>query len=305
MNKNILITGGTGLVGSDITNLLLQNNNTVFATGRKEPVVANDNLHFIRFDIANDNFEKLKNALPSIDGIIHAAAYVGPTNTPEETEYCRKANIEFTNSLFQYASSLDKNIPVIYISSFSVLAKPLITPIKEDHIAIPKSFYALSKYYGELFLKSPAKAKGIRPIVFRISSPVGKKVEQLSNVVSKWIDLASKGKSLTIQGSGEKTQDFVSTEDIANAVMLALDYKDTKGVYNITSGNSISINELANEITSFFHVQAEHKGEDVNENDKWNISIEKAEKELGYKPKFSSADCIKNLLHCSFENRNT
>jgi UDP-glucose 4-epimerase len=305
MGKNILITGGTGLVGSEITHLLLQRNHNVFVVGRKEPSITNTNLHFIQFDIANDNLEKLKSTLPPIDAIIHAAAYVGATNTPEETEYCRKANIDFTNNLFQYASSLNKNIPVIYISSFSVLAKPLITPINEEHVVIPKSFYALSKYYGELFLKSPAKTKGIRPIVFRISSPIGKKVEQLSNVVGKWIDLASKGKNLTIQGNGERIQDFVSTEDIAAAVLLALQNNNTKGVYNIASGNSISMNELANEITSFFLTQAEHKGEDANEKDKWIISIEKAQKDLGYQPKFSSIDSIKNLLHSSFENRNT
>ena len=302
MSKNILVTGGTGLVGSEIVNQLLQKGYTVFEISRSKPSTEFENLHWMHFDIAEDKIEKLTGALPSIDGIVHAAAYVGPTNTPEETEYCRKANIDFTNALFQYASSLNKNIPVIYISSFSVLAKPLLTPITEEHIAIPKSFYALSKYYGELFLKSPAKVKSIRPIVLRISSPIGKKVEQLGNVVGKWIDLASKGKTLTIQGNGERVQDFVSTEDITHAVILALENNTAKGTYNIASGNGITMNELANEISSFFHVATQHSGDDTNEKDKWIISIEKAQKELGYKPKFNSIDCIKTLLHTNFEN---
>lgn len=304
MGKSILVTGGTGLVGSEIVKQLLQNNYTVNELSRHEPTLKHDNLHWIKFDIASDSFEKLKSTLPPIDALVHAAAYVGTTNTPEEVDYCRKVNIDFTNALFQYASSLSKNIPIVYISSFSMLAKPLITPITEEHVAIPKSFYALSKYYGELFLKSPAKAKGVRPIVFRISSPIGKKVEQLSNVVGKWIDMASKGKSLTIQGTGERMQDFVSTEDIGHAVLLALENTNVKGVYNIASGNGISMNELANEITSFFHVSTVHAGNDANEKDKWVISIEKAQKEFGYTPKHSSIDCIKTLLLTNFENRN-
>ncbi len=306
MSKSILVTGGTGLIGSEIINLLLQKNYKVIALNRTEPSVKHENLQWIKFDILSEEIEKVLESISNIDGVIHTAAYLKFENNYKDVEYSRKVNIEFTDKLFHHLVTLDKEMPVIYFSSLSILQKPLNNVITEGHSIAPNTIYALSKYWGELSLLSYTKDSKIRPVIFRVSSPISQDSDRLhNNVVKVWVDLARAGHKITIFGKGERTQDFVSTEDIANAVLLAIENNKANGIFNIASGTSISMNKLAEEIAGFFNVRFEQRRMDENENDRWNISLKKATNVLGYQPKYSSSTVISNMLNNCFEGRNT
>jgi UDP-glucose 4-epimerase len=296
-NKTILVTGATGLVGSRLIDTLLRNNYNVLALSRVEQVTQHKNLSWIKFEILNDDTDKLFGNIPLIDGVIHAAAYVGHGNKVEDIEKYRKVNIKFSDLLFKYVALKELAIPIVYFSGISFLQKPLNSVITENDAVAPTSFYFLSKYWAELSLVEYSRVSKYRPVIFRISSPVSNNLKLMHNtVVRKWIEAAKSGNSISVDGDGKRSQDFVSTSDIAEAALQALRKDSASGIFNIASGTMVSMGELAAMIADFFKVKIEYNTTQSGGTDNWNISIKKAVETFGYKPRYSSADIINDLL---------
>jgi len=134
--------------------------------------------------------------------------------------------------------------------------------------------------------------------ILRVSSPVTTKLTHMPpTVLTKWIKCGLNGRPLQIYGSGKRSQDFIMTSEIARAFLCSTDNLDAVGIYNIASGSQISMMELAHSISDKFGNAVEFYGPDVNENDRWNISVDKAEKELQFKPRYSSKETILNVLN--------
>ena len=297
MKKKILITGGTGLIGPAIVRSLLNENFDVYLVSRK-PVLSihNEKLKLITFDILAEPFENLIKKISDINIIIHGASFLETKLNFENLQIHRKF-IEFTEKLFSFSGKSQKESLLIYLSSFAFLKRPLEKIITEEHPVCAINPYSINKYWGELVLFNLPN-KNIRPVSLRISSPVSDDINQMPDtVVKKWISQVSVGNSVKVYGSGKRTQDFVSTIDIAKAVIQIIKNNNARGTYNITSGTSVSMNELAEIIADKFSAKIIHCGEDVNENDRWNISIKKSQNEFNYNPIFTSKQAIENLLN--------
>jgi nucleoside-diphosphate-sugar epimerase len=294
LKANVLLTGATGLVGADILRSLIGGGYMVCAIARKPPETDSTSVQWIKADLATDPVGMLR-TVPKVDFVVHAAAALRGTDPATELATLRKTNMEFSEALFQWAAHNDLT-GVIYISSFSVLRRPLEDVIDEDHPLGPLTCYALTKHWGELALIRHASTR-YRPIALRISSPIAFSYERLQEtVVKKWIRLARARQTLTVHGSGARTQDFVSTEDIAQAVVGAIKSTKASGVYHIGSGTPLPMRELAELIAGHWKSSIEFQGEDANENERWNIAIAKAERELGYAPRYSARGVIEKLL---------
>ena len=89
----------------------------------------------------------------------------------------------------------------------------------------------------------------------------------------------------------------MAVSDIADAFLSCIQKDDISGIFNIASSNAISMLDLAKMISEKFSNQYQFIGEDVNENDRWNISIEKAKQQLNYLPNYTSTQAITNLLN--------
>lgn len=294
MKKKILITGATGLVGTALLEKLLEEDFAIYAISRSGKAIINKNLIWIKRDISKSQ-DQLIAQLPDVDIVVHAAAAVNVVSNLDEKSVFQRTNTEFSNKLFKNCANT-KVRTVIYISAFNFLKTPLEKEITELHPVLPTTNYGLSKYEAELALFQYADTQKYRPVSLRISSPIAFNFDLLHNtVVKKWINDGIQGKTITIYGDGSRTQDFVATEDIAQSVIKAIG-SQTSGVYNIASGASITMVELANIISSYFDTNVKFEGKDAKEGERWNISIMKAAKYLNYKPTYNSQKVIEKLL---------
>lgn len=292
--KKILLTGGTGLVGTDIRQILLKSGYQIIAFSRNKQS-DRSNLKWIRADlsVSNKNLFKMIN---NVDIVIHAAASLSPTPETEIQKYL-SLNMNFSEQLFRWCSSVRKKLTVIYFSSFSFLKKPLLKTITEEHPICPLTPYGISKYWGELALFQYAKQGTYRPLVFRLSSPISFNFKLLHDtVVKKWILNGQAGKTIQVIGAGRRTQDFVSTQDIARAVTQAIKNFNANGIYNIASGAPLSMTKLAKIISQKFKIKTAHFLQDERSSELWNISVAKAKKDFGYKPSYRSEEVIDKLL---------
>jgi UDP-glucose 4-epimerase len=294
MKGTVLLTGATGLVGTDLVQTLTAAGHVVHAVSRRPP--ASTSANWIVADLSGDP-DAVLSKLPRVEYVVHAAAALRHEHPQNELSVLRRTNMEFTEELFQWAANGGVHA-VIYLSSFSLMRKPLADVIDEQHPIAPLTPYALSKYWGELAIERFAGLATYRPVTLRISSPIAFAYDRLQEtVVKKWIRLARQGRALPIHGRGERTQDFVATQDIAQAVVRAIESRAASGIYHIGSGSPISMRDLAELIARTWRVTVQFAGEDFGEHDRWNIAIGKARQELGYAPQYSSRGVIEKLLN--------
>jgi UDP-glucose 4-epimerase len=291
---NILVSGGTGLIGRAILRKITSYSYVISATYRKQ-IIENINVQWINFDALNSIQNEINKLIKNQDIIIHNAASLKIGINESEIEELQKVNIDFTEKLLN-ATNVHNIKKIIFTSTLSGIKKPLPNLITEESELNPTFFYSKSKFECEQLIQRYAAKNNFNYCILRVSSPVSSFEFLPDTVLKKWISLSIKNQPLKVFGSGNRTQDFVAVDDIANAILCCINKIEVNGIFNIASGNSISMLELAQLITTKFNTNFEKIGIDENENDKWNISIDKAKNELNYKPEFTSRQNIINLL---------
>ena len=117
--------------------------------------------------------------------------------------------------------------------------------ISEKSATVPLSPYGKSKLDAEIQIRKFADEFGFDAIILRLFNVYGKgQNDQYAGVISKFLKNISENKPLIIYGDGKQTRDFVSVYDVIRAIECAIS-SENSGTYNIASGKSISINELA------------------------------------------------------------
>ena len=247
-NKNILITGGAGFIGSHIANELMDDNNITIidnlSTGNIKNLKApeHENLNFINGDICNTNFDDITS---DIDYIFHLAAMASVPLSVEKPEECNEINLNATVKLLK--SAVDNDVEkIVFSSSSAVYGENRNMPLKETEPLMPTSPYAASKASCELYLKSFYESYGLKYTAlryFNVFGPKQDKNSQYAAVIPNFISALLEGKPAEIYGDGEQTRDFVYVGDIVKANIAASE-ADYNGIVNVASGEKLTINRL-------------------------------------------------------------
>lgn len=247
-NKNILITGGLGFIGSHIADELMEDNHITIidnlSTGNiknlKNP--ENDNLKIVKEDIRNSN---LKELTTDIDYIFHLAAMASVPLSVENPIECNDVNVNATVELLKAAA--DNGVgKIVFSSSSAVYGDNRNMPLKETEPLMPTSPYAASKASCELYLKSFHDSYGLNYTAlryFNVFGPKQDKNSQYAAVIPNFISALLEGKQAIIYGDGEQTRDFVYVGDVVRANIAACK-SDFNGVVNVASGEKLTINRL-------------------------------------------------------------
>ncbi|MBE6497536.1 MAG: NAD-dependent epimerase/dehydratase family protein [Methanobrevibacter sp.] len=247
-NKNILITGGLGFIGSHIANELLDDNQIVIvdnlSTGNLNNInnPNHENLKIIKEDIRNVDLDEVTS---DIDYIFHLAAMASVPLSIDKPVECNDINLNATVNLLK--SAVDNNVKkIVFSSSSSVYGENKNMPLKESEPLMPMSPYAASKASCELYLRSFYDSYGLNYTVlryFNVFGPGQDKNSQYAAVIPNFISAMLEGNQPEIYGDGEQTRDFVFVKDIIQANINAAK-SDYNGVINIASGKKLSINQL-------------------------------------------------------------
>jgi UDP-glucose 4-epimerase len=285
-NMKFLITGGAGFIGSNIASSLIED--------KKGEVVVLDNLSvgkkesipqgcdFIEGDIRNK--ADLEKAMKGVDIIFHDAALVTIRGSFEKFQETVETNYLGTQNVLEAAAKAGVK-KIIFASSMGVYGESKYLPVDEKHPLDTVSPYGLSKIMGELLCQLFEKNYNIVPVILRYFNTygVGQTPSPYVGVITTFINQGLRGEPLTIFGDGKQTRDFVWVKDIVQANLLAA-FSNARGIFNVGSGQEISINDIAEPIAKTLGVKIVHQDSPSGEIKKIVADIKKAKEELGYNP---------------------
>ncbi len=277
--KRILVTGAAGVVGRAVVKRLqVENVRTV-------PVVRESHAMdgCVVLDLS-ENGDGLLNAVKEPpEAVVHLAA-VAPPRYPDISENAEKT-IQIDRQVVAAARTWGARY--LYISTCG-LYDPMTPDWKDEEAKInPRTPYFSVKKMGE------EAALEVGGVVFRISSPFGEGMMP-TLVVPRFIDMAIRSQTISVWGSGKREQDFISVNDIANAVVRALAV-NSSGVFNIASGMPMSMIELARSIVDERGRGVVVKADKVDPLDGQTarFKISRAAILLGWTPKASLKDYVR------------
>jgi UDP-glucose 4-epimerase len=292
-DKKVLVTGGAGFVGSNISLSLLKMGAKVtildnLFTGFKKYIP--DGADFVLGDI--EDLDLVDELVRDHKLIIHAAAknIIASTKDPY-SDY--KSNIGGTLNILTSAKrwGIDK---LVYTGSASIYGNPNQLPISENSTPYTLSPYAVSKLAGENYCISFWESYGLPISVVRYSNVYGRNQDPQNpycGVVSKFFDMAMKNEPIKIHGDGEQTRDFTYVQDSVDATIECLvNEKSTGQIFNTGTGFEVSINTLAKKIIGI--TNSESKIEYIDKRDIDNIrrrvvNIENIRRFLRWSPKWT------------------
>jgi len=284
-----LVTGGSGFIGSNLVRLLLDKKHKVrvldnLSSGHKKNI---DNLdvEFIYGDIRNQDV--VDYATDDIDIIFHLAASVGRQKSIDNPQEDSSINIIGTLNIIE-AMKRRKIPKIVFSSSAAVYGELLTTVIDENHELNPDSPYGVSKLAAEKHLLAAAEIFGFKAVCLRYFNVYGKnqRYDAYGNVIPIFANNLSKNKDIIIFGDGEQTRDFVNVKDVALANYLSATIEQDTNIFNIGSGNTITINDLAKKMCEFhgLDVKVNYAPKRAGDVIHCKADIAKINKRLGFTP---------------------
>jgi nucleoside-diphosphate-sugar epimerase len=289
-SEKIMITGAGGLIGSSVIKDLADNGFDVLGI-YKQNKAAYEWEHlvhdFISGQLSSDRFKK-------IGCIIHCASSVPRDSSRAESELAAAGNKIIDDKIIQLANDLQCKL--IYTSGTSVYGFDGDICFKESDKAADKlAPYIRQKYLSECNILKKVEDS----IILRISAPYAY-YQKANTVLKTFINKAIHHENIVYYGTGERCQDFIHAKDVAYAIRCCLSKENIDGIYNISSGKSISMKSLAKLIISFVpDCRSEilpSDVEDAQENYKALFDISKAKAKLGWQPTISLSEGINEWI---------
>jgi UDP-glucose 4-epimerase len=307
-NKRILITGGAGLIGSHIADLVAREDPEEivvldnFVRGRRENLadaVDRTPVTIVEGDIRDRAL--LKDVSEGIDVVFHQAA-IRITQCAEEPRLAFDVLAGGTFDVLEAAVQAGVS-KVVAASSASVLGLADTFPTTEEHHPYNnRTIYGAAKAFNEGLLRSFAEMYGLRYVALRYFNVYGPRMDvygAYTEVLIRWMERIASGLPPIILGDGTQTMDFVHVHDIARANLLAAKSDVTDEVFNVASGSETSLRELAALLTKVMGSSLEPQfgpARKVNAVPRRLASTAKAEKLLGFSAKVTMEEGLRDLV---------
>lgn len=302
-NCRVLVTGGGGFIGSHLTGALAADNHVKvlddFSTGRRANLP--EGVTVIQGDVRDT--ATVTEAMESVDIVFHEAAMVSVPESIKQPVACHEVNGSATVNVFDCARRQDAR--VVLASSAAVYGNPDTVPIKEEAPADPDTPYGIEKHLGEQYAQFYTEQYGLPTVplrYFNVYGPRGLDGEY-AGVIGTFIRQAQAGDPLTVEGDGKQTRDFVHVDDVVRANLLAATTDAVGRPFNVGTGQSITINELAEIVRDVVDtdVAIKHVPERSNDIEESEADLTDARKLLGYEPSMSLREGLKATINTEGE----
>jgi nucleoside-diphosphate-sugar epimerase len=310
--SRVLVAGGTGFIGSHIVDSLLRQDIEVTVldnlyTGLLSNVKHwknNRKFRLVRGDVRNSDL--VKREVADVDAVFNEAAVVSVSRSVQNPILVNEVNVGGTLNLLE--SCLNSGVKrFIQASSASVYGNTETFPLSENLTPNPISPYAVAELAAESYAKVFYLVYGLKTVCLRYFNVFGPRqtLSAYSGVITVFLNKLLRNQQPVILGDGHQTRDFVYVEDVVEANMLALNTKKGVGeVFNIATGAPHTINELVSNLQERLgkqHLKPIYKRSRPGDIRNSYASIEKAEKILGYEPRFSLEQGIVKLVEWRLE----
>lgn len=312
MNK-ILVTGGTGFLGSSLTRALVLNGYTVSVLdndSRGEKTRLSDiqkDFEFISGDIRDK--EKVSNACKNKDIVIHLAYINGTEFFYSKPELVLEVGVKGMMNVLD--GCLKHSVSELFLASSSeVYHQPSIIPTPETIPMIipdpknPRFSYSGGKIISELLVLNYGRKFFKRAIIFRPHNVYGPDMGNehvIPQFATRMNELRSKfGNSFEfpIQGSGKETRAYIYVDDFTNGLLILLKKGKHEEIYNIGTDAETKITDLATRISSILHCKIKIKPSEIlpGSTTRRCANIEKISK-LGFKPEIGLDEGLEKTVN--------
>lgn len=243
----VVVLGGAGFIGSHCADELISNAADVLvidnlSTGLRSSI--NPGACFAMLDVCEPDLRNVVSDWGRPDAVVVLAAQTSVTRSCIEPLGDARTNILGLINVVELCLQL--GVPyILFSSSAAVYGEPERLPISEIDVINPRSPYAVSKFAGELYLKTLAQSAGVTTCIMRFSNVFGprQRSDGEAGVVSIFADHFARSQRVTIYGDGSQTRDFIYVGDIVAAMVRAIE-KRAGGLFNISTNTSTSVLDL-------------------------------------------------------------
>jgi len=319
----VLITGGAGFIGSNLCEFLLNEGHEVrcldnFATGHIENLLPLIEKYKNTFQLQVGDIRNITDCQKAVEGmeyVLHEAALGSVPRSIKDPITTNDVNIGgFMNMI---VASRDAGIKrFIFAASSSTYGDSKALPKEEDRIGKPLSPYAITKYVDELYADVFAKTYDFEYIGLRYFNVFGRRQDPngaYAAVIPLFVKQFMNHKAPIINGDGEFSRDFTYIENVILMNYLALTTENPDAVnqiYNTAFGDRTTLNQLVGYLKDYLGEKDEviktlepvygpNRAGDIPHS---LASIDKAKKLLGYNPKYSMSEGLKEAVNWYWDN---
>ena len=317
----ILVTGGAGFIGSNLTEYFLAKGYKVvvldnFATGHRHnlaAVAAHPQFKLIEGDIRNINDCVV--AVEGVDYVLHQAALGSVPRSIGDPVTTNDVNVSgFLNMLVAARDAKVKRF--VYAASSSTYGDSQGLPKVEGVIGKPLSPYAITKYVNELYAEIFGKAYGLETIGLRYFNVFGRKQDPkgaYAAVIPKFVMQLMQHQSPIINGDGNYSRDFTYIDNVIQMNELAMTTTQPEAintVFNTAFGDRNTLNDLVGYLKAYLgeydesikNIPIEYGPNRAGDIPHSLASIDKAQRLLGYAPQFSLQQGLKEAVGWYWEH---
>lgn len=299
-NKNVLVTGGAGFIGSNLIKHLIESKNSVtvldnFSSGYEDNLKSFSKANIIKGDIRDQAIVEI--AMHNVDTVFHLAASVGNKRSIDYPITDAETNVIGTLNVLEVARK-NKIHKIVVSSSAGIFGELKTIPIREDHPIDPDSPYGCTKLCEEKLSLSYSKLYDMEVICLRYFNVYGpnQRFDAYGNVIPIFVFNMLQNKPILIYGDGEQTRDFVHVDDVVQANIKAAEIKGVTGAFNIASGTRVTINRLVEIISDKRWVEIKHVNERLGDVRHSLADISLAHEKFNYTPKVDLEQGIKKYI---------
>ena len=319
----VLVTGGAGFIGSNLTEHLLKEGHEVrvldnFATGHIENLLPFFEAYKGRFELqVGDirNLDDCRKAVKDMEYVLHEGALGSVPRSIKDPITTNDTNIGgFLNMI---VASRDAGIRrFVFAASSSTYGDSKTLPKVEDKIGKPLSPYAITKYVDELYADVFARTYDFEYIGLRYFNVFGRRQDPngaYAAVIPLFVKTLMAHEAPTINGDGEYSRDFTYIDNVIQMNMLALTTTNKDAVnqiYNTAFGERTTLNQLVDYLKEYLgafdpaikEIEPVHGPNRLGDIPHSLACIDKAKELLGYAPKYSMKDGLREAARWYWEN---
>lgn len=303
--ERVLVTGGCGFIGSHLVEALVARQADVWVldnlrAGTPDNLNAvQDSVHMLKGDVHDSACVRQALALSKPDWVFHLAANASVPGSVQDPTYDFETNCAGTFALLDALRRSGSLARVVLASSGAVYGQPDIFPIEETHAIRPISPYGASKSCAETVARMFTQVYGLPVVTARIFNTYGPRMARF--VVLDFLrKLRRDPDVLEVLGDGQQKRDFCYVSDTVTGLMLLAESGTVGEAYNLSSGTSNSVTELAELLIGLLGLQGRtqirYTGSSwVGDAQRWEVATGKIRR-LGYRPEVSLSEGLTETI---------
>lgn len=308
-DKKILITGGTGFIGSNLAIKLVELEANVTLVDSLIPEYGGNLFNIepiknkVKLNISDVRDEhSMKYLIKDHDYLFNLAGQTSHLDSMNDPYTDLEINARAQLSILEACRRYNPEIKVVFASTRQIYGKPQYFPVNEKHPLSPVDVNGINKMAGEWYHLVYNDVYKIRSVVLRLTNTYGPRMrvkDARQTFLGIWIKNVIEGNKISVFGDGKQIRDFNYVEDVVNAFLLSAQSDNVNGmIFNLGADDPINLEDTAKLLTEFFPktgyelvpFPGDRKAIDIGD---YFADYTKIKSLLGWEPKFSLKDGLK------------